>query len=123
MKYDSYCRNCGNGHIVDTYGICPNVKMTKGDTLDCGTAEGTEIFIVVKHYYTADSHLVRSNEAAFTTKSAAEDHIENLGNEEMPDTGGLLKYAVRPIVVHTSHKKWRDHVIDRANAVFRDLEG
>lgn len=81
-----------------------------------------EIFIVVKHHYTVDSHLVRSNETAFSTRSAAEDHIGKLGNEELPDTGGLMKYAVRPLMVHENHDEWRKFTVKRAQEILEEMK-
>lgn len=78
-----------------------------------------EVFIVVQHSGGLDQ-LVRSNVAAFLTREAAEGHIEEQGNKELPNTGGLLKYAVRPIGLYEDHEEWVEDVITKARVILEE---
>lgn len=80
-----------------------------------------KIYMVVRHFGGLDQ-LVRLNEDAFLTREAAEDHIKQRGNKELPDTGGLMMYAIQPLELYKDHKEWIENVAFKAKTILDKKE-
>jgi hypothetical protein len=77
-----------------------------------------EIYLVVQHGV-SQGGLVRTNVASYTTRKAAEDHIEKEGNSVLPDTGGLSRFVVRPLGLYDNHEEWVEDVLAKAREILK----